>query len=355
MDRDIDWVLLERYFAGECSPGEVAMVQRWTAADPARERLVAVMRAAWERTGAMPARRDPAAAWTALATRLQERTPAEEAPRTPARPLTLLPVRRPASTIVTAMRIAASVALLVGGALVWRTLDRTRGPSSAAPLQQVATAPGQRAEVSLSDGTHVLLGVASRLRFAPAFGTTREVYLEGEALFDVAHDPTRPFLVHARHATARDIGTRFNVRAYGDAPDVAVLVTEGSVSLTGAAAGAAPAARDSLILRRADLGRIHEGGRLAVAHNADTTNYLAWTRGELVFDRTPVPEAVTQLARWYGVDVRLGDPGLAHHALTTSLGTQPFAEAIGLIATALDARVERRGASYLLFAKHTAR
>src|SRR5258707_865075 len=107
MGRDTDWLLLERYFAGDCTPEEIAVVTSWIAEDPARERLVSVMRAAWERTGAMPARRDPVAAWSALSARLREQD-AQSHSRSPhpAPVIRLLPVRRRSPVVIAAMRIA---------------------------------------------------------------------------------------------------------------------------------------------------------------------------------------------------------------------------------------------------------
>jgi len=349
MGHDTDWVLLERYFAGECSPEEIAVVRRWIAEDPTRDRLVAVMRAAWERTGAMPSRRDASAAWSALAARLRAHDDDSLTAQPRRRPaIRLLPVRRRTVAFTVATRIAAAVTLVVFGGALWRAMEpHHAAPVKPGPMQEMVTAAGQRAVLSLGDGTRVTLGVASRLRFPSRFGDIRDVYLDGEAYFEVAHDPGRPFAVHTARAVARDLGTKFNVRAYHDTGDIVVAVAEGAVGLK---ASGRPAA-DSLVLRRADVGRTTADGRLSVTHAVELNAYLAWTRGELVFDRTPSTEAIAQINRWYGVDVRLGDSTLATYSLTTTLSTQPFSQALAIVAAALDAGVQRQGSSYLLLAK----
>ena len=172
------------------------------------------------------------------------------------------------------------------------------------------------------------------------------MYLDGEAFFEVATDTARPFIVHTASGTARALGTKFDVHAYGDSPSMSVVVAEGAVAVKGVAESP-----DSLILRRADLGRLWTDGRLDHSTNVDISAYLAWTRDELVFDRTPVPEVVRQLARWYGIDVRLGDSVLVGHAVTAWIGSQSFIDAIHTIAATLGARVEDRGSSYLLWSR----
>jgi hypothetical protein len=105
--------------------------------------------------------------------------------------------------------------------------------AASALLHQIATETGQRASVTLSDGSHVTVGGASRIRVAPTFGRTREVYLDGEAFFEVAHDASRPFIVRAARGTARAVGTKFNIDAYYSSPELAVLVVRQSDGIPG--------------------------------------------------------------------------------------------------------------------------
>ena len=91
---------------------------------------------------------------------------------------------------------------------------------------------GKRAHLQLSDGTRVWINSASVLRFPSAFGDTRDVFVEGEAYFEVAKDANRPFIVHTDHFATRVLGTSFDVttapRADGSS---AVVLVEGSVAI----------------------------------------------------------------------------------------------------------------------------
>jgi ferric-dicitrate binding protein FerR (iron transport regulator) len=213
-------------------------------------------------------------------------------------------------------------------------------------MREVATVRAQRAQLRLRDGTRVTLGVDSRLRYSQAFATatTRDVYLEGEAYFEVARDTLRPFRVHAGDAVTRVLGTRFGVRAYAEERGVRVVVAEGKVALARAAA-AAP----DVVLGRGDLADLKIGAPPVIRHGVDVSSYLAWVDGRLAFTDTPLGEVVLRLSRWYDLDVRLGDPSLANDPYTMSLrGDEPPEHVLRVIAAAVGARLERRGTAYVI-------
>jgi transmembrane sensor len=174
------------------------------------------------------------------------------------------------------------------------------------------------------------------------------VYLEGEALFDVVHDTTRPFRVWARDAVAEDLGTRFDVRAYAEDSVVAVAVAEGAVALDRAVASPegdrpAGAVAQGVVLRRGDLGTLAPDGRITTATGPVVATYLAWAEGRLQFVKTPLPEVVRAVGRWYDLDVRVASPALASRTVTAEFGAQSAEELMRALALALDARVSRSG------------
>src|SRR5439155_2315167 len=85
----------------------------------------------------------------------------------------------------------------------------------------------------LPDSTQVWLNAASSLEFPEAFQSgKREVYLVGEAFFDVKHAENRPFIIHTGNVTTRVVGTAFNIKGYPDQPDVIVSVKRGKVQVS---------------------------------------------------------------------------------------------------------------------------
>jgi transmembrane sensor len=303
----------------------------------------------------VPPRYDSARAWAKLEGAIDEPAP-------PADGLPLLsppPARRDIGTRPRfsspnwAARIAAI--LVLGGAipLAWQATRPATETLALAAMREVETEPGQRATVRLADGTRVEVGADSRLRYMPELGgARREVYLEGEAYFDVVHDDRRPFVVHTARAVVRDLGTKFNVRSYADVPAVEVVVAEGAVAV---APGKGGDPRDSLLLHAGDLGRLEADGKLVARRGVDVGAHLSWMDGRLQLIDVPLREAALRLAHWYGADIRLADSAIATRRYTASLKDETLPQLLDLMALALELRVDRAGDTILLYGKSNKR
>jgi ferric-dicitrate binding protein FerR (iron transport regulator) len=237
---------------------------------------------------------------------------------------------------------AAAVVALFAGAWWMAPVGGSARGSGERVTREYATERGQLMRVRLPDGTSVTLGAASRLHYVGE-GATREVALEGEAVFNVVHDARHPFVVRAGGAVARDIGTTFGVRAYPGDSGARVVVAEGSVSLR-AAGRAATAAR---VLEPGELGRVERGGTPEVTR-VNAARYLSWADGRLEFDDVPLREVAAQLSRWYDVDVLLADSALGARRFTGSFQGESVDQVLAALAPPLHARYERRGRTVVL-------
>ncbi len=339
------WEALARYLAGESSAAEAEAVRRWLAEQPARAELLRGLEQPIARLRHVPpAHLDVEDALRRVHARMN------------AAPLQVLPANTTGSTRVlgggwgTALKAAAVVAVLAGGALLARQFLASRGGGKAgAPVVALArsyrTGVGQRDSVRLPDGTRVLLGPASALTVAANFSSQRVVTLQGEALFDVRHDAAHPFTVRVGDAVVQDVGTRFMVE--GDAGDrVRVVVTEGAVRLS--SARGANGATASLVLTAGNAGVVESDGRTLAERHADARDELAWTRGILVFRGAPLAEVATALRRWYGVELRVTDSTLARRHLTTAFAGESRERVLQVIALALGGHIELRGDTAIL-------
>lgn len=345
---DVDWPRLARYFAGACTPPEADEMRRWIEADPARQRLVDEMRAAWDAAATPATAWDTPASWQRLSARLRSRE---------RRALAAVRGGWPGyeatwwSRTGRKVAIAAAVVLAVagGGGLVWwsRVAGTGRQVASAAPLREVRTRPAQRAQFRLTDGSRVLLAPGSVLRYdTTTFGvSTRELQLDGQAYFEVTHDPRRPFLVRTARTVTEDLGTEFVITDYSGDPATEVVVASGTVAVRSAAADSAVPAT---VLAPGEKVRLDIAGRATVRRSVDLGAELAWTEGRLVFVNAPVPEVVAQLERWYGIDVRLGAPQLAAHRFTGRYAGEPDSTVVRELASAIGAGVERRDGAVVL-------
>lgn len=335
--RNETWERIARLVAGEGTPAELAELERWLAADPARAELVGRLRAAVDRAArASPADLDVEAALA----RVHDRMAAGQV-----RPLASAPslrARRPLwqSTL---LRAAAAVIILLGATVLYRSLrpgsQPTAGPVAARIFQ---TPVGQADTLQLADGSTVVLAPASRLVVAAGYGTRdRRVTLDGVAWFAVRHDPRRQFTVAAGDALITDLGTAFAVRA-DPAQPVSVAVTEGAVRLASNAASPS-----SVILNAGENGTV-AGGVAAVGTVGGMDATLAWTRGRLVFADAPFAQVAAELQRWYGVRLVAGDTTVAARHLTSEFDGETAEAVIAVIALALDARFETRGDTIIM-------
>lgn len=335
----VDWELLERFAAGVCSEAEAARVQTHFAAQPGDERFFRTL--AQELSGANSAALatvDAHASLRALHQRLDQ--PATEHVR-----------HRPHAGRLFTGVAAALVAVAVG--VVWHRMGSVASMLSVGAGHEYVTPAARRETVTLVDGTQFTLAPASRLRVQANYGRAiRQVDLEGEAYFTVVHDAAHPFVVHARNAIATDLGTRFDVRAYATDTAVRVVVAEGGIALTAIPSNGVHSERaHSVALSAGQAAQVDTHDRIGAPEAADVATLTSWTSGTLTFDGTLLPDVVAELSRWYGVEVRLTDPGdarLARRHVAATFAPSPLASVLAALAPTVGARVERAGAAYVL-------
>lgn len=360
MSEEIDLKLLDRYLAGECTPAEEAMLRRWIESHPSHARTVDAVRAEWQQRKAPV--EDMDAAWRRVAARtIKSPTHIPGTVRQPARS-TIFQSRRYGSHSIVQMALAAALVLGAVGLFISKPamFHRQTVQVATTAWRAVGTRRGQRATIGLSDGTQVILGADSKLRYAAVFQrNVREVYLEGEAYFEVVHAPDRPFIVHTSRSVVKVLGTKFGVQSYAADSTVQVAVAEGRVAFRATSPSAVAPSSKAIsastgttvrtVLTRGDVGRLTTGGQLTVARGVNVADYLAWTHGQLVFKDTPFGDAAVQLARTYNVDIHIADPVLAKRRLTATIKEQPVSDLIASLALALDMRYERVGNSITVF------
>jgi transmembrane sensor len=342
-----DWTLLDRYWSGECSAEDARAIERWAAADPSHAELLASMHRVWREVATPLPAVDEAHAWTALRARIAGAEREDGAPRaTPRRAVRAIPLRAPMHESgrggwrVRAVAAAVVLAAGIGAVLTARHVAEPVMPGAVA-AREYATARGQRAEVTLIDGTRVWLSVDSRLRVPQGYGaTSRDVELDGEAYFVVTHDAKRPFRVHAHGSVSEDLGTEFSVRAYASDTDAVVVVASGRVALRPAAG--APSARGAE-LTRGEMGRIDAAGHVTIADHVDLDALLAWRSGRLPFVGAPLADVARSLERWYDLDITIDDSALADVPVDVTFGKESADEALTILSRELDVRYTRNG------------
>ena len=199
--------------------------------------------------------------------------------------------------------IAASLLVAAGG--TWEML-RHRG--------RFATGKGETKVLALKDGSVVTLNTASEIQVNYTDTMRGVELLQGEALFDVARNKTRPFVVAAGDTNVRAVGTSFTVRRLEAAP-VQVLVREGVVEVFKPASDAAPVRVSANTMAEASS---VQGEAIAARPlpPAQLQRQLAWQTGQIAFEGETLAQAAAEFARYSDTKIVIDDPALAREEIT---------------------------------------
>lgn len=159
--------------------------------------------------------------------------------------------------------------------------------------------PGVKSKLTLTDGSRVILNSGTRLYYIKSFEVDkRELFLEGEAYFEVFSDSVRPFVVHTGAISTTAIGTSFSINAY-EAEAINIYLLTGKVLVADSLDN-----NRGMFLERGEAALTDKNGEMNKS-KFDEEWVTAWTKGIILFDRTPIQEAIQTLENWYGVQFDL--------------------------------------------------
>ena len=203
--------------------------------------------------------------------------------------------------------------------------------------------------VSLQDGSQVQLSANSALRFPITFDTNqREVYLIGEAFFEVARRPDQPFLVHTNQVVTKVLGTSFQVRAYQTDPTVSVDVRTGKVAVyLRNPVKNQPVTRTTVTLTPNQKAVYQLTGDRLTKSISDNPTPLS-SAVSLSFDEAPVGTILAALEQRYGITIAYDRERLAECTLTTALDGLSLFDQLSLVCKAMNATYEQKDGQLLV-------
>jgi transmembrane sensor len=338
MEKNRFWDLLAKVKSGEATPEEQLELNQHLSAFPGDLALVKQIDGFWELP--LPAKTAPApeevtTAWHLVRNKISAQ-----------RPPVQLPVASSNTRRITkyVSAIAAVFILAAGGIWLWNTYQVT----AASPQKNiVSTKNGSKSKIELPDGTQVWLNVGSRIRYDENYGKeNRELTLTGEACFDVAHDETKPFILHTGKMDVKVLGTLFNVKAYpGDETTEASLI-RGSIEVTFPGRP-----QEKLILKPKDKISIVNKEtdtaaetRVARAVNNDKPAIMvssiqyeptdsavietAWVNNKLIFRSKTFEELARDIERWFNVIVQVQDSSILDKKFTGTFSNESITDAL---------------------------
>ncbi|MCM4154744.1 FecR family protein [Gramella sp. AN32] len=185
---------------------------------------------------------------------------------------------------------------------------------------------GKRFELVLSDGTLVHLNAGSSLRYPINFLSkgNREVYLSGEAYFDVAKDKSNPFVVNVDDLEVNVLGTEFNVSAYEEDSNIEVVLVEGAVSLSSNEASL----RASTNLEPGQKGSFERTSNNMSIDQVNTSLYTSWREGHLVFRNLTFDQIMAKLERHYHIEIENENTELGKEVFNASFNDVKIEEVL---------------------------
>ena len=207
------------------------------------------------------------------------------------------------------------------------------------------TSTGERRDVALPDGSTLRLGPQTRVRVQLTRSERRVALEAGEAVFKVAKDAARPFLVEAGLTRVRAVGTEFGVEKREGG--VLVTVAEGRVAVSQSqpsVSGSANAPNANAVIALAageQLSVPPEGAPRGSIRKVDTANSLAWANGRLIFDNDSLATVVDRFNQYNSVQIRITDQQLATRRISGSFDATDLDSLLGFLHSAVPAQIQR--------------
>ena len=329
MEQEEVYLLIARYLARQTSSDENERLATWVAQSPDHERTFEQLKTVWQASQMPAAPTETAAALGRLKARLAQPASAAEPAAAPALLISRWRLRlaRPAQI--------AAILLLLGSVLGGGGFYYTR-PAPALAYRVYRTPAGQPQRLRLADGSVVTLAPQSQLRYPAQFAAaSREVYLEGEAFFEVSKDPRRPFRVHSGAWVTQVLGTKFNVSAVPGASQLAVSLVEGKVQVTDK--------QDRYLLTPGQQLRAERATGRIYRQAFDRKQVLAWRSNQLVFKNEKLADVASQLERRYGVKLVFADSATAEVRLWATFDNEPLPRVLAALRLAGGLSYHREG------------
>lgn len=270
--------ILRQYFDRTLSAQDDRRVRLWLLSDRDKEAKEEALKRIWQQAGDIAPNGEEAAAYEAF---LQHREQYENRRSNKARFLKII-------------RYAAVIALPVMAAvMVWYASDAYH--EGIGRMQVCEVPDGTIRQITLNDGTEITLNGGSKIIYPEKFAArdSRNVFISGEAFFNVTRDTLRPFLVHVDNMSIRVLGTTFNVRAYADERFIATTLQKGSVQLS---------IDDTVIVLRPNEQAFYTRSNRNIRKFAvQAKEYTLWTDGSLQFEQQPLSRIIAVLSHKFGV------------------------------------------------------
>lgn len=312
------WTLLSKSLSNNLSTAEEKELKDWLASDLSHQQLLQELEESWNAADYYGNRFLPnkEQAWKNISDRLELDADIEQAP-----------VRK----LFTWTRAAVAVVLVMLSSLaIWYATNQPE-------WVQIASANTIK-KVILPDGSNIWLSPNSSVRYLDDMNEKkqREVVMEGEAFFEVTHNPARPFIVQALETETKVLGTSFNVLARAEMPVIQVSVVTGRVQFRNS-----NAEKNKLVLEPGSRGIYTKSTAVLIKQQTANKNFLFWKNQKLEFSNATVLEALEDLEKSYGVQFIIKDTSISSKRIITSFQQESIEQIVAELKVLLDVEITK--------------
>jgi ferric-dicitrate binding protein FerR (iron transport regulator) len=238
-------------------------------------------------------------------------------------------------------RAAAAILIIFGVIYIFN--NRYTSQDQMIMQTMVSTDQSTQKQVELPDGTIVWINKDSELLYPEEFAVNaREVYLTGEAFFDVTPNKERPFIVHAGISKTTVLGTSFNLRAYSKEDDIRLTVVSGKVAFT------LTDDREGVFVTPGNMAYLNRESKQIVEGVNTDFNFLSWKTNELRFNDSPISSLVESLERHYGIDIEVEHEATYNCRFTGDFKDTEMDNALKIITKAIGSTYQKTEGTYII-------
>ncbi len=350
--------LLESYLSGQLTPSLREELFRRINQDQEQELITAWFYRLWDETHLEKPDKRSTDAYLKLKARLgfkDDNTPFKKV---------LLPETRSSSNIFLKSFLRYAAVFVLAAGLTWLFFNNrySRKLTHDIKKNEIVIPNGSKGFLTLEDGSKIWLNSGSRLTYNDFANTTsREVFLEGEAFFDVTGNKRKPFIVHTSHLKLKVLGTKFNVKSYPSEKITETILVSGKVEIE--EANIASSKKQLVTLRpfqkatySAETGKIaiqrkeaetylkpQAPSRIEITEKVNPELYTSWKDEKLIFNNENLESLIVRLERWYNVDITLKDTILKSFRYTGKFEKENIEQALQALklATPLEYRIDK--------------
>ncbi|MCK4406317.1 MAG: FecR family protein [Bacteroidales bacterium] len=297
--KHFDWVIIANILADETTPEEKQIFDKWISSNNENKAYFNDLKKIWNQSGSLSEYDliDVNAAKEKVKRKIKIQSNNK------------FPISRKL------LKVAAVIVFVIGISWLTYLLFQKEGSEYFQYIESV-TKNGEKAKVVLSNGTKIWINSGSSLKYPDVFtGKNPEVFLEGEAFFDVSHNRNKPFIVTTSLIQVEVLGTEFNISSYPDDETIETTLVTGTVKITSKNAKS-KLGKENYILKPNEKATFSKNNNTIVVDEVITKYYTSWKDGRLYFNNETFEKIAKRLERWYDLEIKLTGSELKYNRYT---------------------------------------